>query len=252
MIGQFGLPAFGLSLIFSILLCVHAVRTHQNMFWLWIILLFQPLGGLIYLIAVIVPEMFRGPTARKFGQAARETIDPGRDYRDAKAAYDLTPTVHNQMRLASAAAELGRHDEAEALYAQALQGVHAEDPALLLGRARALLELGRYAEALTMLEQLAAQGEPGKTPKAVLALARAYEGLGKYADAEKNYEWAAPRLPGLEAAARQAAFLARTGRKVQAQEALAEMDKRVARANAHFRREARAWRDYAAQAIATA
>ena len=245
-----GLPAFGLSLIFSILLCVHVVRTHRDMFWLWIILLFQPLGGLVYLFAIIVPELFRGPTARKVGRAARETLDPMRAYRDAKSAHDLSPTVHNQMRLAAAAAELGRHDEAEALYAQAMHGVHADDPALLLGRAKALVELGRPAEAMPLLERLGQDGNAGETPQATLALARAYEGLGRNDEAARAYEWAAPRLPGLEGIARQAAFLAHTGRKAEAADALAEIDRRLDRANPHFQREGRIWRDFAADAIA--
>ena len=42
------LPAFGLSLLFSIALCVHVVRTNQAMYWLMIILMLQPLGGLVY------------------------------------------------------------------------------------------------------------------------------------------------------------------------------------------------------------
>ena len=58
-----------------------------------------------------------------------------------------------------------------------------------------------------------------------------------------------PRLPGLEGVARQAAFLARTGRRAQAQESLAEIDRRLSRANPHFRKEGRLWRDFAAQAI---
>ena len=249
---SFGLPAFGLSLVFSILLCVHVVRTQQQLFWLWIILLFQPIGGLVYLIAVILPGVFGGPTARKLSQAARETLDPARTYREARADHELTPTVHNHMRLAAAAAELGRHAEAEALYAQALQGVHADDPALLLGRARALIELNRPAEAMPLLEKLSEEGKEGRTPQAVLALARALEGLGRVGEAKAAYEWAAPRLPGLEGVARQAAFLAKTGHRTEAQEALTEIDRRISRANPHFRREARAWRDFAAQAIAQA
>jgi hypothetical protein len=249
---SFGLPAFGLSLIFSVALCVHVVRTHRELYWLWIILLFQPLGGIVYLIAIVLPEMFRGPTARKISQAAKETLDPARAYRQAKADYDLSPTVHNQMKLAAAAAELGRHAEAESLYAQALQGVHADDPALLLGRARALIELGRPGEALPLLEKLSSEGKEGRTPQAVLALARALEGLGRDGEAKAAYEWAAARLPGLEGVARQAAFLARTGHRQEAQDALAEIDRRISRANPHFRKEARAWRDFAAQAIAQA
>lgn len=246
---SFGWPAFILSTLVAILLCVHVVRTHREMFWLWVILIFQPIGGIVYLVAIVLPELFRGPAARKVGRAARETLDPTRAYRDAKASYDLAPTVHNQMRLAAAASELGRHEEAEALYREAMQGVHADDPALLLGRARALVELGRPVEALPLLEQLARDGKEGDTPQATLALARAYEGLGRTAEAEQAYERAAPRFPGLEAIARQAAFLARNGRAQEAKDALAEIDKRLGRANPHFRREGRIWRDLAAQAI---
>jgi hypothetical protein len=233
-----------------IALCVHVVRTGRELFWIFIIVFgLPPLGGLVYFFAIVAPELFRGPTARKVGRATREALDPMRAYRDAKAAHDLTPTVHNQMRLAAAAAELGRPDEAEALYREAMQGVHEDDPALLLGRAKALIELGQPGEAMPFLERLGAQGKEGQTPQAMLALARAYEGLGRMDEAAQAYEWTAPRLPGLEGVARQAAFLARTGRRSQAEEALAEIDRRLDRANPHFRKEGRIWRDFAAQAI---
>src|SRR5476649_2560000 len=120
------LPVFGVSLLFSIALCVHVVRTGQQIYWLWIILLIPTLGGLIYLAAIVVPSMVAGPTARRFGQGARLALDPTREYREAGAACAETPTVYNQMRLAKAAAALGRHDEAEALYGKAAQGIHAE------------------------------------------------------------------------------------------------------------------------------
>ena len=250
MMMMFGLPGLVIIGAFLVAMCIHVVRTGRELFWLWIILLaIPPLGALIYFFAIVLPEMFRGPTARKVGRAARETLDPQRTYREAKAAHDLTPSVHNQMRLAAAAAELGRHAEAEALYGQAMQGVHAEDPALMLGRAKALIELGRAAEALPLLEKLTADKE-GHTPQGMLALARAYEGVGRAEDAETAYLWAAPRLPGLEGVARRAAFLARNGRRAEAQEQLAEIDRRLERANPHFLREGRAWRDLAAQAIA--
>ena len=246
----FGLPGLVIIGGFLIAMCVHVVRTGRELFWIWIILIaFPPIGALIYFFAIVAPELFRGPTARKVGRAARETLDPTRIYRDAKAAHELAPTVHNQMRLAAAAAELGRHEEAEALYQGAMQGIHEDDPALLLGRARALIDLGRPAEAMPFLERLGQQGKEGQTPQAMLALARAYEGLGRFDEAVPAYEWAAARLPGLEGIARQAAFLARTGQRAQAQEALAEIDRRLSRANPHFRKEGRHWRDFAAQAI---
>ena len=91
-----------------------------------------------------------------------------------------------------------------------------------------------------------------RTPQTALQLARAYEGLGRLADADAPYQYAAARLPGLEGIARQAAFLARTGRRAEAREALVEIDKRIERLNSRFRKEARQWRDLAAAAISRA
>ena len=243
------IPVFGLSLILSLLLCVHVVRSKREIFWIFIILLFQPLGGLVYLFAIVLPEFLGGRTARRFGAVARETLDPGRDYREAKAAHDDSPTVANAMRLARAAVALGRHEEAERLYAEAAVSIHADDPTLLLGRANALVELGRFADALRVLEQLSAGGEAAATPQATLTLARVYEGLGRTDEAGKAYESAAARLPGLEGMARYAAFLAHTGRRDEAEPMLKELDRRAGRADAAFRKEARAWRDFAYKAV---
>jgi hypothetical protein len=243
------LPVFGLSMIFSIALCVHAVRTHQQLYWLWIILAFQPLGGIVYLIAVAGPDLMGGKTARAMGKAARETLDPGRAWRLAKVAYDDAPTVQNTMKLAEAASSLGRWDEAETLYQSASQGMYAEDPVLLLGRARALMELSRPGEALEVLQPLlAAAGQV--SPQALLIQGRACQALGRYGEAERAYAAAVVRVPGVVGLARPAALFAEIGRTEDARTVLADIEKRTAKTRAHFRREAKAWRDFAADRIA--
>jgi hypothetical protein len=235
--------------VFAIAMCVHVVRTNREMYWLFIILALPPLGGVIYLITNVLPDLVGGSRARQLGRAARETLDPTRDYRLATRAHEDAPTVSNKMKLAQSAFALERFDEAERLYGEALQGIHAEDPTLLLGRAHALIELGRFPEALTLLDQLGKDPDKGRTPATALALGRTYEGLGRFAEADTAYQWASGRLPGLEGIARYAAFLARTGRRDEAQEAVAEMDQRVAKARGHFKAEARAWRNLAAEAL---
>lgn len=237
------LELFLLSIAFTIGMCVHVVRTRQDSFWLWIIIMSPPLGGLVYLAVILVPGLFRGTAARKLKAGAREALDPHRDYREARAAVDDSPTVHNRMRLAAAAMELGRFAEAEAAYREAAQGVHAEDPALQLGRARALIELGRAAEALDALQALERQGEV--SAPATLAFARAYDQLQRPDDAERAYRAAVERMPGLEAIARYAAFLRRVGRGPEAAELVAEIDRRTQRVTGPFRKEALAWRELA-------
>jgi hypothetical protein len=243
------IPGILLSIGIAILLCWHAVKTGRDSFWLWIIIMFQPLGGLVYFALNVVPDIFGGTAAQRLSHAARETLDPHREYREAKAACEETPTVRNQSRLAHAAAHLGHHAEAEALYRAAAQGVHADDPALLLGLAKALLELNRPAEALAVLERLGDDEAHGRTPPAALAMARAYEALGRTEEADRAFQWATERMPGFEALARHAAFMARNGRREEAREVVTELDKRTAKLRGHFRKEAQTWRDLAARAL---
>ena len=238
----------GLSLAFSIAMCIHAVRSGQQMYWLFIILAFQPVGGLVYLF-MILGDATSGSTARRFKAAARNTLDPGRGHREAKAAYEDSPTVANIARFAEACADQGDYAEAERLYAEAAQGMHAEDAGLLLGRAEALVELNRNEDALAVLKVVGDLGEKHRTPRAALLMARAYHQLGRMREAEDAYAWSADRLVGLESLARYAAFLGEQGRKDEARELLADIDKRCARTKAHFRKEARYWRDFAAAAV---
>lgn len=244
------LPVFGLVLVFVITMCVHVVKTGRSLYWIWIMLLIvPPLGAIVYFCAIILPELMRGPTARRMGQAARDQLDPGRDYRQAKALWDETPTVQNGMKLAEAAAGLGRWAEAEQRYAQAMQGIYADDPALLIGHARTLVELNRARDALDALARLATLGEV-ETPQATLVRARALQATGRIGEADHAFRAAIERLPGLEALARYAAFQAEIGRRDDARQTLAEIDRRVDKARAQFRREAQAWRDFAAQRVA--
>jgi hypothetical protein len=241
-----------LSLLIAIVLCVHVVRTNQSTIWIFVLLFLPVIGSVVYVVAVVIPDLAGGARAKRMTMAAREALDPTREYRQSKAAAADAPTVHNQMRLAAAAAQLGRHDEAEQMYLAAAQGVHADDPALLLGRANALIELGRTPEALPLIEKVVDDRRGARSPAISLAEARIYESLGRFADAERAYQLAAGRLPGLEGLARYAAFLAKTGRRQEAADQLAEIDRRIERSNPQFRREGRVWRDLAAQALARA
>jgi hypothetical protein len=243
------LPVFGLSLLLSVPMCIHVVRTGQQLYWLWIILAFPWIGAAVYGIAIVLPDMLGGTTARRMGAATSAALNPERDYRATKRAYDDSPTAGNAMRFAQAAASLRRYDEAEQLYREAAQGIHADDPTLLLGQANALLELNRPAEALTVLELLGPNIEQGRSPQAALALGRACEGVGRIKEADTAYAWASERMPGLEAMARYAAFMARHGREAEARDMVADIDKRITRIKGPLRAEARGWRDLAAQAL---
>lgn len=239
-----------LSYLPSLLCGVHVVRTGREMYWLWLFVIAPMLAPAFYFFAVLMPEMMGGRTARNVGKAARQAIDPERDFRNAMRALEDTPTVGNRMKIAQAAAALGRWSDAEAQWALAADGHWADDPAVLKGHAEALLELGRYADALKRLEQLRTQGSEGSTPQIALLFARAYEGLGRNDEADDAFRFAADRVPGLESGARYVAFMAKTGRRDDAEIGFGEIERRYSKISPQLRAEARIWRDMAANALA--
>ncbi len=246
------MPLLILSYLPSLLCGIHVVRTGREMYWLWLFAVAPMLAPAFYFFAVLLPEMMGGRTARGVGKAARKALDPERDYRAAMRALEDTPTIGNRMKLAQAAAALGRWDDSEAQWAQCVTGHWAEDPAILMGHANALLELGRWDQALKRLEQMKALGREGETPSVVLAFARAYEGLGRNTEADEAYRFAADRVPGLESGARYVAFMAKTGRREDAEIGMGEIERRLAKIAGPLRGEARVWRDMAAKALGRA
>src|SRR4051794_25103357 len=104
----------------------HAMKTGRQQTWLFILIIAPGLGSLVYFICCVIPDLMGGPQARRLGAAAKEKLDPTRAYREAKAACDDSPTTGARMRLAAAAFELERYEEAEDLYRQAAQGIHED------------------------------------------------------------------------------------------------------------------------------
>ncbi len=234
----------------SVLCGVHVIRTGREMFWLWLFIIGPLIAPAFYFFAVLMPEMMGGRTARGVGKVARLAIDPDRDYRNALRALEETPTVGNRMRVAQAAAALGRWSDAEARWAQCIEGQWADDPTILLGQANALLELQRWADALKRLEQVKALGGREATAATTaLMFARAYEGLGRNEEADDAFRFAADRVPGLEGGGRYVAFMANTGRREDAEIGLAEIERRLQKIAPPLRAEARIWRDIAAKAL---
>lgn len=144
----------GLHILVAIFFAVHAVRTRQQMYWLMILFVFPLLGSVVYFFGIYLPNSRLQHGARKAVTGAVKVLDPGRELREARAAFDFTPTAQNRMRMAAALLEAGEAAEAATMYEACLQGAFSHDPDIRLGAARANLASGRHAEALAHLDQL--------------------------------------------------------------------------------------------------
>lgn len=233
---SFAMPIFGLGLhlIIAIFFAVHAVRTGRPMYWLLILFSFPLLGSIVYFAAVFLPHSRLERQARMAGHALQKKLDPGRDVREARQAFDLTPTAHNQMRLASALLEAGQTAEAVAQYDACLQGPFAGDAEVILGAARARLAHGQAAAAITLLLPLRTRQPAFRPEETGLALGRAYTACGQRAEAGEQFIAAAERSGSVEARVELALWALANGQQAVAQRELTE----IAHARKHMTKHA--------------
>ncbi len=111
------------------------------------------------------------------------------------------------------------------------------------------MELGRdRAKALQVLNRLGDLGESAAHHAPPCSWAGQLDALDKFVEADDAYSWAADRYAGLEASARYAVFLNRTGRKDEAHDILTELDKRLAKTQPHLTEDLNDWREFYAAA----
>ncbi|KFN49101.1 tetratricopeptide repeat protein [Arenimonas composti] len=203
--GTLGLGS--LHLLLALYFGVHAVRNGQPLYWLLILFMFPLLGSAVYAFAVWLPEMRQSRGARTATRKVRALLDPGRELREAREAYEHAPSVRNAVRLGDALLADGRAAEALPLYDGALSGLYADDPDLGARKARALLELGHADEARDLLDALIAAKPDYRSPDAHLTYARAVAATGDRERAHEEFAALLDSFPGLEARARYATLL---------------------------------------------
>ena len=144
----------GLHVIIAIYFAVHAVRHQQNVYWLFVLFAFPMLGSLVYFFAVYLPSLRGSRGAYVAARALTQLVDPNRAVRESRAQFDRAPTVASRLRLGAALLEAGNAQEAIEHFEAAANGPFADDPALLLGLARAQFALNRYPAAEATLVRL--------------------------------------------------------------------------------------------------
>jgi hypothetical protein len=189
---------------------------------------------LAYIIVELLPEFFNGRTGRKAQRAFFKAINPDKDLRSASQAFEVADTAQNAMALAEQFLDRGRFAEAKELYTRYLKGLHADDPQLLLGLARARFGLEDYRGVIQNLDDLKEKNPDYKSPDGHLLYARAKEQLGDLESAIHEYEVLAGYYSGPEPACRLGLILKSVGNFQQAQELFERVIKRSKTAGRHY------------------
>lgn len=225
----------GLHVLIALFFAIHAVRSGQQLYWLIILFMFPAFGSIVYFVVIYLPDSRLQTGARRAVAAAARTLDPTRELREARAAFEYTPTAQNQMRLAAALLESGAAEEAATNYEACLKGPFASDLEIQLLAARAFLESGRGARAVERLQAIRSV-EPGfRAEQVSLLLARSFASCGRTREAAAEFE-AAHRLHGsFEVLAEYELFARATADQSTAARLQAEIDQMTSHWSRHNR-----------------
>lgn len=231
------MPIFGIGLhvLVALFFAVHVIRSGQQMYWLMILFMFPLLGSIVYFLAIYLPDSKLDHGARKIVAVAAKSLDPGRELREAREAFDYTPTAQNQMRLASAQLEAGAASDAAATYEACLQGAFASDLEIRYGAARATLACGRAAAAIGHLELIRSRDLNFRQEQVSLLLAQALAASGRHDDAKGEFEYALAHFGSFAARAEFAIWAAGVGDAALAGQLHAELLRTMERWARHTR-----------------
>ena len=243
--GEAGLIEYLLPIAIMLAAVVHIIKTGRNFIWVYVVIFIPLFGALVYFAVEIIPELFRSRTAQKFGANAKAIADPNKSFREARRAVEITGSVDSKRTLAEEYARRGDYGAAIEIYRDTLVGHFADDPALLMGLARAQFANGDGAGAQSSLDRLQAADPNFVSADGHLLYARALELQGKDDEAMAEYARLVPYYSGEEARARYGLLLQKNGRNDEAQSVYAEILKRLDGAPKRIQAMQKEWGDIA-------
>jgi hypothetical protein len=242
-------PLWLIPLAMIVICVVHAVRRGNVFPWIYIIVFLPGIGSLIYFAIEIVPELLRGRAAGRLKSGAAAAIDPNKSFREAHRAAELVGSVDSKRALAEQYMTRGAYADAVEIYRATAVGQFKDDPALLMGLARAQFMNGDPAGAQASLDALQVADPSFVSGEAHLLYARALEEQGKTDEALAEYRRLVPYFSGEEARARFAILLDKTGARDEARALYAEIVKLLDGAPARYRSAQREWGDIARKGL---
>jgi len=201
------------------------------------------IGGVAYLVIELLPELSGSIRGQRALRNVKQTLNPGADLRQSEAAWSQSPNVDNGRRYAQALLDSGKTDEAEDIINQALKGLFATEPTLLLLKARLQFEKERTREAMQTLESLQKHNPDFRSAEGHLLYARALEAEDRIDDAIREYSAVSGYFPGVEARYRLAMCLEVAGKSTASRAEMESILNDAKLAPPHFHKSQKTWLD---------
>jgi hypothetical protein len=225
----------GLHILIALFFAVHALKTGRQMYWLIILFSFPLLGSIVYFLVEYLPSSKLERGVRQASNFASQLLDPTRELREARQAFDLTPTVQNRMRLAAALDGAGEYQEAVEQFDACLNGPFATDAEVCFGAARAKLHVQQAQASIQLLKDLRARQKDFRPEQLSVLLAQAHAANGDQTNARSEFVYAINTFGSAESRAQYALWAASVGDLQTAKNLRTTLEKDWQHWNAHSR-----------------
>jgi hypothetical protein len=225
----------GLHILVAIFFAIHALRNGKQIYWLLILFSFPLLGSVVYFFVEYLPASNVQRGVRQVSTKALQLLDPERELREARSAFDLTPTVQNRMRLAAALDNAGEYHEAVAQFDACLGGPFANDPEVNLGAAKAKFHVQQTDQAIDLLHSLRKNQKDFRPEQISLLLAQCYAATNNNEKAREEFIYATNTFGSADSRFQYAIWAANTGDIQTAKSLKIALDKDWSRWNKHSR-----------------
>ncbi len=240
---------FLLTVAVQIMFAVHVHRTGRNTYWIYLILMVPVMGCMIYFVAEVLPELMHGAAGKHARKTLRNVMDPEKDFRDAKYAFDTAPTIANRIQLAQLLIARQQHDAVIALLEPALTNHFADDILLLEGLAYAYYDKGDFRNTLVYIHKIYDRKDAEPQDYIKLLRARTYIALNEFTTARAELTRLVNFYTGEEARITLAQLLDRMNARDEARAIYQDIVTRSSHAPKYYQKQERQWIDIAKQAL---
>lgn len=218
----------------------HAYKRNQTT-WIFVLLFLSFIGVLIYIFAVMWPELQAKGVADKAGEGIESFFFPEKELNRLREQMDISPSFANKIAYAEGLQKSGKFEEALTIYTGISSGPNGEDPSIWEGFAHAYFQIGEYEKVPPAIQKMRLYRDKQRPDGFNLLLPRALHKMGKLEQAEKEYQELAESFNGEEGRCRYALFLKETGREEEANVIFQDILRHAKASPAYYRRAQQEW-----------
>jgi hypothetical protein len=201
----------------QILCIVHCIRNRCDYRWIYIVLFFPVIGGIVYLMMEVISPSGVQTSSQIITETVARKMMPSRKLEQLRQELQFSNTITNRENLADEYVLCGFFDEAITLYLECLEAAN-QNTAILLKLAKTYFEKNDFQNAEQALQKIISINPKYRPQVVKLLLARTYEGLEQIEPARSAYQNAINAHSDIEIKCFYALFLQKIGDLTKARE----------------------------------